>query len=602
VKPLEIWGGLECTLNRVGDSYVDQCDKNGHYKRLSDLKLFNSLGIRKLRYPCLWEKVAPKSLDHCDWSYLDERLGELRRLNQDFIAGFLHHGSGPLYTSLIDPDFPEKLATYARLFATRYPWVTDYTPINEINTTARFSLLYGHWYPHQQNPVMYIKALLLQCKGTILAMKEIRIVNPKARLIQTDDLGKCQSTPELNYQCEWENERRWLSWDLLCGKVTPNHPLYSWIINLGISKEELSWFEEHSTAPDVIGINHYHLSNRYLDHNLDSFPEFLRGGNGTHAYADVGAIDTGIVENISPDILFRETWERYHIPLAITECHTIGHREGQMRWLHQIWETAKSLRLDGISIEAVTAWSLLGTYDWHNLCTKTEGFYESGVFDLKNPDMIPRATALSKMIRALATEGHFESPLLDSPGTWETPRRILWGAKPGQSSSLLHPPEARPILIIGENQSLGEALAKTCGARNIRYKILSIDITNRHSIENAIAVHKPWAIINTAEDATLLALVCRNQNISLIHFCSESSNNEEHLFSIYQKSLVIKESAPSDIFISLTYASDLANECLRLLIDEEKGIIHLSNVGEKSWEQFAFNKYFTELQNQEIRQ
>jgi dTDP-4-dehydrorhamnose reductase len=170
VKPLELWGGLECTLNRVEDRYVDQCEKSGHYKRLSDLKLFNDLGIKNLRYPCLWEKVAPKDLDHCDWTYLDERLGELKRLNQPFIAGFLHHGSGPRYTSLIDPDFPEKLSTFARLFARRYPWVNDYTPINEINTTARFSTLYGHWYPHLKSTTMFLRSMILQCKGTILSM------------------------------------------------------------------------------------------------------------------------------------------------------------------------------------------------------------------------------------------------------------------------------------------------------------------------------------------------------------------------------------------------------------------------------------------------
>ncbi len=41
------------------------------------------------------------------------------------------------------------------------------------------------------------------------------------------------------------------------------------------------------------------------------------------------------------------------------------------------------------------------------------------------------------------------------------------------------------------------------------------------------------------------------------------------------------------MFISPTYVPDLVNECLNLLIDEESGIIHLTNMGEVSWEQFA---------------
>jgi dTDP-4-dehydrorhamnose reductase len=45
--------------------------------------------------------------------------------------------------------------------------------------------------------------------------------------------------------------------------------------------------------------------------------------------------------------------------------------------------------------------------------------------------------------------------------------------------------------------------------------------------------------------------------------------------------------APNDMFVSPTYVPDLANECLNLLIDGETGIIHLTNAGEVSWEQFA---------------
>src|SRR4051812_16366796 len=136
-----MWAGLECTLNRVQERFVDQSLKNGHHDRMEDLQMFADLGVKKFRYPCLWEKTAPEDLEHFDWTWLDERLGEFKRLGITPIAGFLHHGSGPKYTSLLDPDFPEKLARYARAFAERYPWIEDYTPVNEINTTARFSCL-----------------------------------------------------------------------------------------------------------------------------------------------------------------------------------------------------------------------------------------------------------------------------------------------------------------------------------------------------------------------------------------------------------------------------------------------------------------------------
>ena len=93
--------------------------------------------------------------------------------------GLLHHGSGPKDTSLIDDDFPELFAQYAAAAAQRYPWVRLWTPINEPLTTARFSALYGFWYPHCQSDRHFVRAVMNQARATILAMREIRKVNHK---------------------------------------------------------------------------------------------------------------------------------------------------------------------------------------------------------------------------------------------------------------------------------------------------------------------------------------------------------------------------------------------------------------------------------------
>lgn len=582
MKSLQLWCGIECTLNRVGDHYINQCDKNGHSYRLTDLTLFHSLGTKKIRYPCLWELVAPQDLNKCDWSYLDERLYELKRLGFDFIAGFLHHGSGPRYTSLIDPEFPEKFAHYAKLFSSRYPWVSDYTPINEINTTARFSTLYGHWYPHHKNTSSYLKALVLQCKGSVLAMNEIKKINPAARFIQTDDLGMCQSTEELIDQRTFENERRWLSWDLLSGRVTKDHRLYSFFLNHGITNKELQWFETNCCPPDVIGINHYHLSNRYLDHRLELYPNEYHGSNGYIEYADVGAIDTGSVDPTSLETLIKEAWDRYRTPIAITECHARGYRESQIRWFHHVWETCSRLKTQDIQIEAVTAWSLLGTFDWHNLCTRSENFYEPGVFDLRNPSRTPKETALTKMIRKISAGQKDEAPVLNSPGVWETGRRILFNAQVGQYTSLIHPHTTRPILITGSKGTLARGFSIACGARNIHYQSLrrsELNIIDKNSIHEAIEKLRPWAIINSAgyvnvEEAendsekcyednvkgpANLAEICRDQNIRLVHFSSDLVFNgntiqpyhEDHPvapLNVYGKSKALSEELISSIY------------------------------------------------------
>lgn len=660
MDPLELWGGMECTVNRVGERYIDQLEKNGHYRRFSDLAMIAETGIKQIRYPCLWEKVAPHSLEEFDWSFLDERLAELRRLGIKPIAGFLHHGSGPKYTSLIDPDFPEKFATFAKAFAERYPWVEDYTPINEILTTARFSCLYGHWYPHTRDYPTFIRAVFNQVKGTVLAMKAIREINPKARLIQTDDLGKAQSTEPLKYQVEFENERRWLGWDLLCGKVDEKHPLL-WLFKDVVSDEDLKWLKASATPPNIIGINHYHLSNRFLDHRMELYPEWSHGGNGRDSYADIGAVDTGQAELPLPEEILLEVWNRYHIPIAVTEVHTMGHRDTQMKWLYEMWNAAKAARSKGAEIKAITVWSLLGTYDWHKLCTICEMFYEPGVFDLRTPDQTPHKTGLADLVKDLATNGDSNHPILSQPGWWKTPRRILWAPKIGSHSVLDLKPK-RPILITGATGTLGQAFARICGTRNIPYRVVrrsEMDIADINSVRECIKEINPWAIINTAgyvkvdlaEDekdlcyrenvlgAVNLATVCAENNLQFINYSTDmvfdgsieesyreghkvnplntygmtKAESEEKVLAINENSLIIRTSSffgpwdeynfitgalrllarnsevmtLSDTIITPTYVPDLVNTSLDLLLDGEKGVVHLTNRGEVTWSGFA---------------
>ena len=272
-----IWGGVECSVNRIGDRWHDQLELSGHDRRLEDLDLIASLGIRTLRYPVLWERTAPNSPNEQDWSWADTRMSALRSLAIDPIVGLVHHGSGPRYTSLLDENFAPGLARFALDCARRFPWVTRYTPVNEPLTTARFSALYGHWYPHHRNERSFARALLNQCRAVALSMSAIRSINPAAELVQTEDLGTTYSTPHMGYQRDFDNERRWLSWDLLCGRVDKHHALRPFLERAGITAEELDWFVAHPCPPQIIGINHYVTSDRYLDERVSLYPPNSRG-------------------------------------------------------------------------------------------------------------------------------------------------------------------------------------------------------------------------------------------------------------------------------------------------------------------------------------
>lgn len=434
---LELWGGFECTVNRLGDSYFDQIVRTGHQDRPQDLDLVARLGITKLRYPVLWERTERG--EKFDWAWSDQRLNRLRDLRIEPIVGLVHHGSGPAHTSLLDPFFPEKFCVYSRAVAERYPWVGNYTPVNEPLTTARFSGLYGHWYPHGKTETLFLRALLNQCRATVMATRAIREINPSARLVQTEDLGKTFSTPRMAYQARFDNERRWLSFDLLCGRVDDRHALWNHLLDCAVTPAELDWFLENPCPPDILGVNHYLTSDRYLDERLDLYPASTHGGNKRHCYADVEAVRVDLECDRGPAARLAEICKRYGLPVAVTEAHLGGPPDQQVKWFREVWNAAELQRARGHDVRAVTAWALLGSFDWNSLLVNNDNVYEPGVFDLRSGE--PRPSALAKVLRDIADGKRSDHARAEEPGWWHRPERIHYCGSQAMPELLEQPAE-----------------------------------------------------------------------------------------------------------------------------------------------------------------
>ncbi len=420
---LALWGGLECTINRVADRVFSQMARNGHDHREDDLERFAGLGIAAIRYPVLWERTAPRGPGSADWSWSDRRLARLKTLGVMPIVGLVHHGSGPFHTSLVDPGFAPQLAEFAGAVARRYPWVEYYTPVNEPLTTARFSGLYGLWFPHAHDERSFVQALLNQCRAIVLSMAAIRRVNPAAKLIQTDDLGKNYGTPEMAQLTGFYNERRWLAWDLLCGRVDPDHALWDYLCRSGVDRAELLWLRDHPCPPDIIGLNYYVTGERWLDHRVERYPRRYLGNYPGWQHADIETARALATPTPGIAPLLHEVWQRYGLPMAVTEAHIDSTREDQLRWLLEIWRASEQVRRQGIDLRAVTVWSLLGSYDWNSLVTRAEGYYESGPFDVRSP--LPRETALADMMRELSAGRTPSHPVLAGTGWWRRPGRFF---------------------------------------------------------------------------------------------------------------------------------------------------------------------------------
>ena len=438
----EVWGGVECTINRVGNTYFDQYTRGGHRVTMeADLERIASLGVRALRVGLQWEHFeATRS-----WADSDRMLRKVCELGMRPIAGLLHHGSGPADTNLLDKAFPERLATYALAVAQRYPWLMDYTPVNEPQTTSRFSCLYGHWYPHHRSVESYSRALVNEIKGIVLAMRAIRTVQPKARLIHTEDGGATYATEELEaFRAEREH-RRWLGTDLLCGRVDLAHPMFEFLTRHGIPAEEVLWFRENVCPPDVLGLNYYVTSDRFLDHRTELYPENLPGGDtGSEPLVDIEAVRVRSGDVMGVESMLMQAWNRYGLPVAITEAHLGGAQEDQVRWLAEVWRGARAARTAGADVQAVTVWALLGLWNWCNLCTRDVGLYEPGVFDTPAGEL--RATPLVEVVEQMARG---EEPKLAVPeeeeGWWRRPDRFVYPQYPLVESDGVRAAEALAV-------------------------------------------------------------------------------------------------------------------------------------------------------------
>lgn len=543
---IEIWGGIEYTLNRVGDTYHDQLEYTGHYYRQDDIDTIATLGIKTLRYPILWERHQPQKEPPIDWSFTEKNLHRLQELNIKPIAGLVHHGSGPMFVNFFDGSFEQGLAEYAEQVARKFPWINYYTPVNEPLTTARFCGLYGHWYPHRSDEWSFYKILLSECKASVMAMQAIKKVNPSARLVQTEDLGKTYSTPLLQYQADFDNQRRWLSFDLLCGKVNEQHPLWDYLTdNVGIAPDELHYFLQNNCPPDICGLNYYMTSERYLDEDLEKYPAKYHSGNGRHSFADVERVRVSLNEDFGAHLLLKEAYEHLQLPLAITECHLHCTRDEQMRWFNEMWHTVHDLQAGGADIIAITAWALFGTYGWDKLMLQPGGTYETGAFKVTSG--YPQPTAFARLLQSLTSTGVFHHPLLKYEGWWKRDIRCFYGITEAISiEGKQMPLKSQPLLIIGQEGVLSTGFQHICYERNIPYVFApytDAEFLHEDAISNLLRQHKPWAVIDIErydeaanyskrsvlqqnKTAVILAAACKQMAIQFVSFSPEPGSSE----------------------------------------------------------------------------
>jgi beta-glucosidase len=352
-----IWAtGIEDTFvpqTRPGHRALDEYQLMGHYQHWrQDLALVRDLGIRAVRWGVPWYRVEPLQGER-DWRFTDEVLDYLLdELGVTPIVDLMHYGC-PFWLrrEFASDEYPAAVADYSAAFAERYRGrVQWYTPHNEPLVTGLFCGKRGLWPPYLRSDSGYLRVILNVIKGIILTSQALKDVDPESVIVQVEASGLSRAAREdLEPLVAEEQARTYLTYDLLAGAVTAEHPLYPWLVRHGASPDDLTWIAEHRSPFDVMGLNFYpqwSTTQLYLD------------GRGRLSYRPVEQDGAGFME------LIEGYYRRYKMPILVTETSARGSLEVRARWLEASVAAVKTLRTRGVPVIGYTWFPLFTMVDW----------------------------------------------------------------------------------------------------------------------------------------------------------------------------------------------------------------------------------------------
>jgi beta-glucosidase/6-phospho-beta-glucosidase/beta-galactosidase len=358
--------GIECSYPTIeqGRWRRDEMDSTRHYSMWQhDFLLAREIGITHIRYgPPL--HLIFEGPGRYNWDYCDPQLEELRDAGPEPIVDLCHFGVPTWLGNFQNPHIGDALAEYAGAFASRYPWVRFYTPVNEMYVCARMSALDGLWNEQLRDEGAYARAAWNLANASIAMSDAILKHRPDAIFINSESsefYQPCCPDPHVQEAAAAANARRFLPLDLIYA-----HPLDDLMRDLllqqGIDQSEIDRIA-HRDVPrrSVLGVDYYEWNERLID----------RSGN-----------PLALGELFGWYVIANQYWERYRRPMMHTETNKPD-ADGAPRWLWRQWHNVQLLRSSGVPLVGFTWYSLIDQIDWSIAMSEPLGIvYPVGMFDL----------------------------------------------------------------------------------------------------------------------------------------------------------------------------------------------------------------------------
>jgi beta-glucosidase/6-phospho-beta-glucosidase/beta-galactosidase len=372
--------GIECSYPTIGHGKTrrDLLEECGHYKYWKeDLHLVKELGLNVLRYGLPYHSIH-QAYDRFDWSFADEVMHEMRRLDIVPILDLMHFGVPDWIQNFQNPELSYHFCRYASAVAERYPWVRFYTPVNEIYITARGSAKDGIWNEQRKDDHSFVTALKNIVAASIMATHRVLKHRPDAVIVQSETAEYLhEASVTKSKEVALSNKLRFLALDLLYS-YPPDSDVCMYLLDNGLSRKELDWFMSHE-APgyQVMGNDYYGRNERII------LPDgSYCGGEDVYGWY----------------YITKDYYDRYHKPVMQTETNVFN-ADDAPAWLWKQWMNVLSMRKQGVPVCGFTWYSLTDQIDWDiALAEKNGNINECGLYDL-NRKPRPVADAYKMLLK-----------------------------------------------------------------------------------------------------------------------------------------------------------------------------------------------------------
>jgi beta-glucosidase len=355
---LEFATGVENSSPLLHDGRrIDELAKCGHYERWAeDFGNLRELGIGSLRYGPALYRVLP-SPGAYDWSSIDDQMAWLEREDITVLADLCHFGVPSWMSGLDDPALPEHLADYAGAFARRYPWVTHYTPVNEIYIAALFSSFHGWWNECRRGETAFVHTVVNLCRAHELAVEAVLRERPDAVIVQTESIERyvpADATAGARESAARWNELRCLALDLTMGRrLSPL--LADALARAGVTADALDIFAAvRARDRRVLGADYYAGCEQVVREDGSRARDTRRDGLAAVA---------------------RAYYQRYRVPLYLTETNRAD--AYAVEWLNEQWSEVLLLRATGVPVHGFSWYGLTDSVDWQHLLREDRGHVDA---------------------------------------------------------------------------------------------------------------------------------------------------------------------------------------------------------------------------------